>query len=185
MLVYSETFIELLAGYSRYHQNRTNKLLHAIGIPLLITSYIYGLSTPLFRFGMDVAGLPLSLAVLAYVLNGIYWIALGRRLAIFLIMLFFPVVWLSPSWTDNVAAHGDFWGVPANLIAFCLLNGAAWGFQLTGHFFEKKKPTFLNNMRQAQMAPLFLVFELGVLLGGCKTLASRIEQALNSSSPNS
>ena len=183
--MYSPTFIELLAGYARYHQDRRNKVLHAIGIPLLMTSYLYGLSTPLFRIEMEFAGFPLSLGVLLFALCATYWTVLARGLGLLLVILFSPLLWLCPTWTDAIATHDNFWGLPANLIAFCVLNGAAWGFQLAGHYFEKKKPAFLNNVKQGMMGPLFLVFELGVLLGGCKQLASSLEQARHSSSENS
>ena len=74
--MYSPTFIELLAGYARYHQDRRNKVLHAIGIPLLMTSYLYGLSTPIFRVEIELAGFPLSLGVVLFALCGTYWTVL-------------------------------------------------------------------------------------------------------------
>jgi uncharacterized membrane protein YGL010W len=51
--------------------------------------------------------------------------------------------------------------------------------QLVGHFYEKKKPAFLDSWQQILIAPLFLFAELMFELGYRKDLQEKITKNEN------
>ena len=52
---------------------------------------------------------------------------------------------------------------------------AGWVIQFVGHWFEGRKPAFLDDLSGLIVAPLFLVAEVAVLLG----LRRELRAALN------
>ena len=53
--------------------------------------------------------------------------------------------------------------------------GTGWTFQFVGHFFEGKKPAFLDDLRGLLDGPLFLVAEIAFKLGLSPELRAEVE----------
>ena len=51
-----------------------------------------------------------------------------------------------------------------------------WVFQFVGHYFEGKKPAFVDDLMGLVIGPLFVVAEILFLIGFFKDLKASIEQ---------
>lgn len=176
--MFGERYISLVAGYASYHQDFRNKLTHFVGIPVLMVATIYILSVPSFRFGGEVAGLSVSLALVSYAFSILVWFAFDPPFALILAVVFAPFLWLCIDWTDHAAGLNPIFGMPANLAVFLLLFIVGWGLQLLGHYFEGKRPAFVDNLLQGFMGPTFLVYEVAVKLGLRKELSEKVESEI-------
>jgi uncharacterized membrane protein YGL010W len=56
-------------------------------------------------------------------------------------------------------------GLPLAAVLFT----AGWGFQFTGHFFEKKAPAFLSDRRQHLVGALWWLSKVGVRVEPAET----------------
>lgn len=156
----------LLSQYAAYHLDRRNVFSHFIGVPLIVFSIICLLARAQFA----VAGYSLDLALVVMVLAVIYYLSLD---------LIFAVI---------LAAVFAFMYAPAQLIAGLPLASwllvsigifvVGWIIQFIGHYYEKKKPAFMDDLIGLAMGPMFVVAELVFLLGLRKDMEQRVlEQA--------
>lgn len=51
-----------------------------------------------------------------------------------------------------------------------------WVFQVVGHFYEKKKPAFMDDVIGLAIGPLFVLAEMVFMFGFRKELEQRIQQ---------
>jgi len=127
----------LLNDYARYHRDPRNRIMHEIGIPLIVL----GIAS-LMRLAH--IGL-LDLALVAVLATSIYYIRLVGTLAI-------PAIW--GLFAIYVASLFVSW--PWALAAFFI----GWVFQFIGHAYEGKSPAFLTNLVHLLIGPLWI----GVIL---------------------
>ncbi|HEV3205101.1 MAG TPA: Mpo1-like protein [Gemmataceae bacterium] len=132
------TVEEYFAVYGDYHQNKTNKLIHFLFIPVIVYA-ILNLLYQLPKIAM--AGLTLDCAMLLYIVVGLFYLSLNLRLALAMGVLALPIYWL---------ARVTPW--PIGLAAFI----AGWIFQFLGHHLEGKKPAFLTNFLHLFIGPLWI-----------------------------
>lgn len=142
----------LLDEYAESHQNKTNKTIHWICIPLIVFSLIGMLwSIPA---GPLQSIAPASIAPFAnwasvfILLALVYYIALSRIL--FLAML--PVV--------AVVLFGNYYLAMAGLPLLALSVGifvVAWIGQFIGHKIEGKKPSFFKDLQFLLIGPAWLL----------------------------
>lgn len=141
--------------YAHDHQHPTNRLTHKIAIPAIVFHVIAMLTW--LELG-TVAGQTLTVAHIGWVLASAFWIVHLPRSGAVLAGLTLPVV---------------LWG---SLVPWPVVVGiavVAWLVQLAGHaVWEKNSPSFLRNMMQALVGPLFFT---AVLMGewrGAKATAT-------------
>ena len=67
------------------------------------------------------------------------------------------------------------WSFRASLTATIVAFVAGWAVQLTGHYYEGRKPALMDNIMQVFNAPLFLAVESMFMLGWRNDLRSKIE----------
>jgi uncharacterized membrane protein YGL010W len=125
-----KTMTHYLADYAAYHRDRRNIVTHFIGIPLIVLGVAILLSRP-------EAGLLSPAVVLGVVLTAFYlrldWL-FGAGMA----------VWLGLTlWAAAVLA-GLGTGVWAAVGFGALVAG--WVSQFIGHWFEGRKPAFLDDV---------------------------------------
>lgn len=139
----------LLSEYGENHQNKTNKLIHWICIPLIFFS-IFGLIRcipvpgrlsefhPLFNW----AGIIIILALL-------YYLTLSFSLFIgFLIWCM--VVVAGNEWILSLGSY-------TLLITSCVIFIFAWVGQFIGHHIEGKKPSFFKDLQFLLIGPAWLM----------------------------
>ena len=149
-----------LDAYGSYHTKLVTKITHFIGVPLVIFSLLICLAW--FKFSLP----PLfstNFAWIVVVIVSLLYLYVDWRFGLCL-----AVILLSMAWVASLLAQPNF--TMANFILVVSLFITGWVIQLAGHFFEGKKPAFLDNSIQLFIAPLFLVAEAAVMMGLRKDL---------------
>lgn len=136
-----------LSEYGESHQNKTNKTIHWICVPIIffsITGLLYGIKLPVVYQGHQ-----LNVAMVLMVLAIIYYFSLSRTLWIG--MLLFGTLCLFLDHLIEKAAFMPLWEF--SLILFVL----AWIGQFYGHKVEGKKPSFFKDIQFLLMGPAWLM----------------------------
>jgi len=152
----------LLSQYAAYHLDRNNILTHFIGIPLIVFS-ILCLGA---RAGVEILGVSLTLASILILLSTIYYISLDKLFGILMLIIFVAAYPLA----IKIAAL-PMWSWLGMSIGIFVVG---WVFQFIGHYFEKKKPAFVDDLVGLAIGPLFVLAEFIFLLGFRKPLHQRI-----------
>ena len=155
----------LLSQYAAYHLDRNNILTHFIGIPLIVFS-ILCLSA---RAGVEISGVSVTLASILILLSTIYYISLDKLFGILMLIIFVAAYPLA----IKIAAL-PMWSWLGMSIGIFVVG---WVFQFIGHYFEKKKPAFVDDLVGLAIGPLFVLAEFIFLLGFRKPLHQRILKA--------
>jgi uncharacterized membrane protein YGL010W len=153
-----------LSKYAAYHRDRRNIATHFIGIPMIVVAVATLLSRPLL---LEVGGLPITPAVLVTLGSVAFYLALDLRLGLVMAVLMSASVWAG-GWF--AAQSTGFW-LTAGIGLFVL----GWAIQFLGHFYEGKKPAFVDDLLGLLVGPLFVVAEAGFALGLRKPLEETIE----------
>lgn len=153
------SLVDRLASYAEYHRDKRNIATHFVGIPMILV----GTQATLAKIGIG----PLNAAVAATGLASRYYRALdptygkamtavlGATCAAGTALAALPL----PMWAG--AAAGLFVG--------------GWALQFLGHYFEGRKPAFLDDLRGLLDGPLFLVAETAFALGLSPELRAEVE----------
>ena len=141
-----------LTQYAYYHQDARNINSHFVGVPMIVMAVVTLLSRPVIA----VDGLPLSVALIAAVLTTMFYLRLDLRfgvvLGVVLALMLSGGQWLATQTTALWLSVG--------LGLFVV----GWVIQLVGHYYEGKKPAFVDDMVGLLIGPLFVTAELGFLL---------------------
>src|SRR3954470_928907 len=155
-----KSLVDRLASYAEYHRDKRNIATHFVGIPMIVV----GTQATLARIGIG----PFNLAMAATGLATKYYRS------------------IDPSYGNAMAAVLGATAAIGTTIAampFPLWAGTAaslfvggWALQFLGHFFEGKKPAFLDDLRGLLDGPLFLVAEIAFALGLSPELRAEVER---------
>ena len=152
----------LLSQYAAYHLNHKNILTHFIGIPFIVFSILCLTA----RVGFIGVGIELTLALGLIVVTSIYYLSLDRIFAFIMLVVLLAMYPLALK-----IAHLD-WMLWLSLSIGIFVVG--WLFQFVGHFYEKKKPAFTDDIIGLAIGPLFVLAEMIFMLGFRKNLEERI-----------
>ncbi|MGE8540527.1 MAG: DUF962 domain-containing protein [Acinetobacter sp.] len=153
---------QLLSQYAAYHLDHKNILTHFVGIPLIVFS-IMCLTA---RAGVMVSGFELTLALLIIAMTVIYYLSLDKIFGLLMLLIFavsYPLAYLIAQW--SMAA----W-LSASIGVFVV----GWAIQFIGHFYEKKKPAFFDDVIGLAIGPLFVLAEMVFMLGFRKDIEQRM-----------
>jgi uncharacterized membrane protein YGL010W len=137
----------LLTEYGESHQNKTNKLVHWICVPLIyfsLTGLLYSIKLPFYI-------LPDIQANIAHIImlgSLIYYLKLSNSL--FWGLLIFNLICL---WICYIIEEEAIRLWLVSLIIFVL----AWIGQFWGHKIEGKKPSFLKDIQFLMIGPAWLM----------------------------
>lgn len=158
-----KTLTDQLAQYASYHRDRRNILTHFIGIPMIVASICILLSRPALS-----APLPwLTPGAVISSLVTLYYLKLDLRYGVVL----GAYLWACLAGAQLLAA----WSTSAWLGMGGGLFVLGWVIQFVGHYFEGRKPAFVDDLIGLLIGPLFVAAEAGFLLGWRK----EVEQAVN------
>lgn len=155
-----KSLVDRLASYAEYHRDKRNIATHFVGIPMILV----GTQAALAKVGVG----PLNAAVGVTGLATRYYRAidpkfgaamgavLGATCAAGTTIAMLPL----PLWAGATA--GLFVG--------------GWALQFLGHYFEGKKPAFMDDLRGLLDGPLFLVAEVAFALGIAPELRAEVER---------
>ena len=154
-----------LAQYAESHRDRRNIATHCVGIPLIVFALVLALALVAF----PVAGVGITLAAVASVAACAYWMMLdapfGAAMAV--------VLFLMGAAASEITARLP----PAGTLALAgALFAGGWALQFWGHWFEGRRPAFVDDARQLLIGPLFVLAELAFLFGARPALRRAIEE---------
>ena len=155
---------ELMVKYASYHRDRRNIATHFVGIPLIVFAVGALLARPTFHLGgieLMPSALAWALASLWYLTRGNLSLGLATSLSVLvLVMAALPLgqlgtlAWLA--WSLGIFVVG-------------------WALQFLGHYYEGRKPAFVDDLRGLLVGPMFVVAEAMFALGWGKKLLAEIE----------
>lgn len=140
----SQSMNQLLDEYASSHQNKTNKLIHYICVPVIfwsITAMLWVVKIPIVE----------NLAIVMTALISIYYIS--KDVMVTIQMIVFSILCLL------LNAFLERSGLPLLWIAVALFI-FAWVFQFIGHKIEGKKPSFFKDLQFLLIGPAWIVKQL-------------------------
>lgn len=159
-----KSLVDHLSQYATYHRDPRNIATHFIGIPLIVVAVAVLLSRP----GWPLGAVLLSPALLAAVASAWFYLRLELRLGALMTVLLGLAVWLG----QVVAAQSTSVWLGSGLGMFVL----GWVIQFIGHHYEGRKPAFVDDLVGLLVGPLFVLVEVGFLLGLRGDLKQAIEE---------
>ena len=154
-----KSLVDHLSQYAAYHRDPRSIVSHFIGIPLIVVAVAVLLARPQW------AGV--SPAVLLTLGAAVFYLRLELRLGLLMTLLLGLAVWLGHSLAALSTGAWLGWGVGLFVVG--------WGIQFVGHYYEGRKPAFIDDVTGLIVGPLFVVVELGFLLGWRGDLKREIE----------
>ena len=161
-----KTLTEHLTQYAAYHRDKRNILTHFVGIPLIMLAVAILLSRP----GMHSGGLWLSPALAISIIAAVYYLLLDTKLGTAMTATLAIFLWLAAQAAQLSTWSWLGWGVGLFFIG--------WLIQFVGHYFEGRKPAFLDDIMSLAIGPIFVAAELAFILGLRKSLHREIEKRL-------
>jgi uncharacterized membrane protein YGL010W len=158
-----KTLQEQLSNYASYHRDPRNIRTHFVGIPLIVLAITVLLSRPAF----PVAGLMVSPALLAAGAAAAYYLRLSAGLGIVMAGLLALCVGVG-AWAAALSTSA--W-LAIGIGGFVV----GWAFQFVGHFWEGRKPAFVDDLMGLIIGPLFVLVEALFVFGLLPDLQRDIE----------
>jgi len=159
-----KNLVDHLSQYAAYHRDTRNIVSHFIGIPLIVIAVAVLLSRP----GAVIGGLWLSPATLLALASTGFYLRLDMRFGVVMGALLGLSLW-----------PGHMLAVQSTLIWLSSGVGlfvVGWAIQFVGHFYEGRKPAFVDDVSGLIVGPLFVVAEAAFLLGLRQPLKHAIEE---------
>ena len=157
--------LDLLSQYAQYHRDRRNILSHFVGVPMIV----FGLGVLLARPGFVLSGLALTPAWVVFAVVAAWYLSrgdLGLGLAVSALVGLLLLMAQSVA-TGSVAAWLG-WGVGSFVVG--------WLIQFVGHWYEGKKPAFVDDVIGLLVGPMFVTAEALFALGWNRPLLAEIER---------
>lgn len=158
-----KTLVDHLSQYAGYHRDRRNLLSHFLGIPLIVLAVAILLSRP----GVSAAGLWLSPALLAVLASAVFYLRLDRRFGLAMSVLLGLCLWAGQALARQ--RTGLWLGSGVGLFVL------GWAIQFVGHYFEGRKPAFVDDLSGLIIGPLFVVAEVAFMLGWRREVQHAVE----------
>lgn len=159
-----KSLVDHLSQYAAYHRDPRNIASHFVGIPLIFVAVAVLLSRP----GWPVGPVLVSPALLVAVASAWFYLRLELRLGVLMTVLLGLAVWLG----QVLAAQSTSMWLGSGLGMFVV----GWVIQFVGHYYEGRKPAFVDDLTGLIVGPLFVVVEAGFLLGLRGELKRAIEE---------
>ena len=154
---------ELLTQYAEYHRDRRNIATHLVGVPMIVFAVGVLLARPAFTIG----GLALSPAWLVYAGTALWYLTRGELLVGTAVSIVVGVlVGLGHSVADGSTAAWLAWGLGSFVVG--------WVIQFVGHYYEGRKPAFVDDLAGLFVGPMFVTAEVIFALGLCRPLHDEI-----------
>ena len=157
--------VDLLSQYAEYHRDRRNIFSHFIGVPMIVFAFGVLLAHPAFVF----QGLPLSPAWVLFGLSVVWYLTRGNVvLGVAVSACVGALLLLAHQVAYGSLASWLVWGFGMFVIG--------WMIQFAGHWYEGKKPAFVDDIVGLLIGPMFVTAELLFMLGWNRPLLAEIER---------
>ncbi|TKK33474.1 hypothetical protein PspCFBP13528_07150 [Pseudomonas sp. CFBP13528] len=158
-----KSLVDRLSQYAAYHRDPRNIASHFIGIPLIVVAVAVLLSRPEWAAG----ALWVSPAVVLALFSAWFYLRLELALGLLMTLLMGLSVWAG----HVLAAQSTMVWLSSGIGMFVV----GWVIQFVGHYYEGRKPAFVDDVSGLIVGPLFVVAELAFLLGLRQALKQQIE----------
>ena len=162
--------LDLMAQYAGYHRDRRNITTHFIGIPLIV----FAIGVLLARARLDVGEMTISAAWLVWAASTAWYLTRGNLvlgLAVSVVNALLMAL-AEPLAAGSLSAWLG-WGMGS--------FAAGWVIQFIGHYYEGKKPAFVDDLVGLLVGPMFVVGEALFALGWGRAMLAEIERRVGPS----
>ena len=157
-----KTLIDHLTQYGAYHRDPRNIRTHLLGVPLIMLAVVVLLSRPALEVGL----VPVTPALLAALAAVWFYVRLDLRFGLVMALVLAGMLALG-QWASTLPT-GAWLGGGAGLFV------VGWIIQFVGHWYEGRKPAFVDDVVGLLVGPLFVAAEVGFALG----LRREVQQAV-------
>lgn len=159
-----KSFVDYLSQYAAYHRDKRNIATHFVGIPMIVAAVAILLSRPVL---MHADGVAISPALIVVVVTALFYLKLDVRFGIAMTIFLLFCLWLGQLLAVQSTAVWVGWGVGLFVIG--------WVFQFVGHYYEGRKPAFVDDIMGLAVGPIFVAAELAFSLGLRKDVQDAVE----------
>jgi uncharacterized membrane protein YGL010W len=157
--------VDLLSQYAEYHRDRRNIASHFVGIPMIVFAIGVLLARPQFLL----SGRVLTPAMVLLVLTTLWYLTRGNLvLGVATSVVNALLIALAHPFAAMLFVHWLSWGVGAFVLG--------WIIQFVGHYYEGRKPAFVDDLVGLLVGPMFVVGEWLFALGWGHDLLAEIER---------
>lgn len=155
---------ELMVHYAAFHRDQRNITTHFVGIPLIV----FAIGVLLARPGFVVNDVALSPAWIVWAISTLWYVTRGNLvLGIAVSALNGLLIWAAQWVAGGSVASWLAWGLSTFLFG--------WLLQFLGHYYEGRKPAFVDDLVGLLVGPMFITAEWLFALGWGKPLLAEIE----------
>ncbi len=155
---------QLLTQYAAYHRDRRNIATHFVGVPMIVL----GVATLLSRPGFEFAGLAWTPAWVVFVASTLWYLTRHPVLGAATSLMVGVMTWLG----QQAAAQDTLVWLGTGVGMFVV----GWVIQFIGHYYEGRKPAFVDDLVGLLVGPMFVVAEWMFALGWNRPLLAAIER---------
>ena len=156
---------ELLSQYAMYHRDRRNIASHFVGVPMIVFAVGVLLAKPAFML----AGWALTPAWIVFAAVAVWYLTRGNlQLGLAVSAAVGVLIGLAHRVGDSGTGAWLAWG-----IGFFVVG---WAIQFVGHWYEGRKPAFVDDLIGLLVGPMFVTAEALFSLGWGKELLAEIEK---------
>jgi len=157
--------LDLLSQYAAYHRDRRNIVSHFVGVPMIVFALGVLLARPAFVLGgmaLTPAWVVFALVAAWYLSRGDLGLGLAVSAAVGVLLL------LAERVSGGSVASWLAWG-----IGFFVVG---WVIQFIGHWYEGRKPAFIDDIIGLLVGPMFVTAEALFAFGWNRNLLAEIER---------
>lgn len=155
------TATDLLSQYAAYHRDRRNIVSHLVGVPMIV----FAVGVLLARPSLPMGSLMITPAWVAFAIAALWYLTRGSAV---LGLAVTAVVGVLMVLAHHVESAWIAWGVGFFVVG--------WLIQFAGHWYEGKKPAFVDDLVGLLVGPMFIVAEGLFALGWNRALLHEIER---------
>ncbi|MDG9669181.1 DUF962 domain-containing protein [Hahella sp. CR1] len=159
-----KTLSEHLTQYAAYHRDRRNIATHFIGIPMIVLS----IATLLSRTSFELFGIATTPAMIVVIASLVFYLMLDFAFALLMAVLYALTLWGAAA----LAAQSQMVWLSAGIGLFVV----GWVFQFVGHYYEGRKPAFVDDLSGLIIGPLFVAAEACFYFGLRREVLLSIEE---------
>jgi len=147
-----KTLTDHLAQYAAYHRDPRNISTHFVGVPMIVLA----VATLLSGASFDLGTISISLAMLVTAATCIFYFRLDFRFGAIMTALLAITLIVANLLASLSTSNWLMAGIGLFVIG--------WIIQFVGHYYEGKKPAFVDDLVGLLVGPLFLVAEAAFAL---------------------
>jgi uncharacterized membrane protein YGL010W len=157
---------ELMIQYAGYHRDQRNIATHFIGIPLIVFAIGILAARPAVNIGGSVELTP---AWTAWAISALWYLTRGNlALGLATTLVNGVLIALAQPLAGGSTFSWLIWGIGTFAIG--------WLIQFVGHYYEGRKPAFVDDLAGLLVGPMFVVAEAMFAMGWGKPLLDEIER---------